>query len=243
MKSLLKSLFLLAVLTTAFCVPELKELYIREYVGSQVFKLTNIEMTGGGTGFVVKVPGGKTVLMTNSHVCEGIQKNSASSKIMATQGDKKFYLKVIKIYKKHDLCAIEAPKGYIGLSLGSEPTIGQLITIVGHPRLKPLTLSHGQIISEELVQIAVKQVSNPNECKDGTQVYYVPFYGILCVKTYPAIATNARAMPGNSGSPLVDSLGHVVAVLFCSDNEVFDGGAVPLRFLEAFLLDLSKLKL
>jgi S1-C subfamily serine protease len=243
MKSLLKSLFLLAVLTTAFCVPELKELYIREYAGSQVFRLTNVEMTGGGTGFVVKVPGGKTVLMTNSHVCEGIQKNSASSKILATQGDKKFYLKIIKIYRKHDLCAIEAPKGYRGLSVGSEPTIGQLITIVGHPRLKPLTLSHGQIIAEELVQIPVKQVSHPSQCDAGTKAMAVPFYGILCVKTYSTTSTNARAMPGNSGSPVVDSLGQVVAVLFCSDNEIFDGGAVPLRFLEAFLLDLSKLKL
>jgi S1-C subfamily serine protease len=242
MKSVLNSLLLLAILATSFCVPELKELYIRQMVGSQVFRLTNVEMTGGGTGFVVKVPNSDPVIMTNSHVCEGILKNSKSSKILATQDGKKFYVKVIKIYRKHDLCAIEAPKGYSGLSVGSEPNIGQLISIVGHPRLRPLTISRGQIIGEDMVQIATKQVSSPDQCSRSEKAVAVPFYGILCVKEYAATSTNARAMPGNSGSPVVDSLGRVVAVLFCSDNEIFDGGAVPLRFLQAFLLDLAKLK-
>lgn len=240
MKLFGKLLSLLSIFTLVFFSDDLKETFTRQYVGSQVFKLTNHEQTGGGTGFVVKIPGKAPVIMTNSHVCLGILKNSKRKTLLGHNSGKQFTLKVLSIFKKHDLCAVEAPKGYRGLSVGDEPSAGQLAAVVGHPSLMPLTVSRGQVIGMEVVQILMEIVDSPEKCEIKDKAIFVPFMGIACVRQYISYSTNIQILPGNSGSPLVDKFGRVIAVMFAGNNDSLWGFAVPNEYLKEFIKQLSK---
>ena len=82
------------------------ESYLYTYKGSSVVKLTKTyNGKRGGTGFQVKAPSGKQYTLTNAHIC------AAGNKLIAhTQYGKKVEVKVIEIYKKHDLCIMDPVK-------------------------------------------------------------------------------------------------------------------------------------
>lgn len=242
--------------------PEYHDMYLRATVGSKVYKIMADLRGGGGTGFQIKAPSGTSYIMTNSHVCQYIEDNdSADNKqTVLVVGDDGEYVKrrIVAISDKTDLCLVEGMPGVEGMSLGHEPDIGEHMVIVGHPHLKPVTLSAGDVIGTEDVQIMdfiIKVKDNPfvemlvptnpdGKCDmPKNQIKAIPIpkelgggeIDVCLTNTMGAYMTAITIYPGNSGSPMVDFFGKVCGVAFAADGSDNYGYAVSFDDLQTFL--------
>jgi S1-C subfamily serine protease len=224
--------------------PEIHSKLLRKSVGDKVYLITNKERTGSGTGFAIKADSGITYIVTNDHVC-GLA--SSDGTISVIDKDKNvFSRRVIERSIYSDLCLVESAPGVEGLSLGSEPSVGQIIASVGHPSGYDLTFSRGEIIQQEdvFINAGIISITGPDgqveltpkemggiseeECSKPKNVIAVNKVSVLnifdiyvktCVnKTDKAYLTNMLIQPGSSGSPIVNFWGHVVGVVFASDR-------------------------
>ena len=111
-------------------------------VGASVVMITNRDANSGGTGFAVQAPSGKSYILTNAHVCIGVERPL----IITFKDNRQVPLRIVEVSKKTDLCLIEAVGNLPALKLSDSLEIGQNIAIVGHPALMDLTLSRGDLI-------------------------------------------------------------------------------------------------
>jgi S1-C subfamily serine protease len=257
---------LAALLTLVARMPEIHSAYLRQVVGSRVYKVQYVKEGGGGTGFQVRAPSGQDYVVTNSHVCNAINQisqklepSAVGSVLLVDDEGNSMRRRIIAISDRTDLCLIEGVPGVRGLSLGNEPALGDTATVVGHPHLRPITLSGGEIIGTEdvkildyimstdnpMVAILIGNEMNPDgKCdmpKQETEDIQLPEeVGGGTVKvcldvTYGAYMTSIVIYPGNSGSPMVDYMGRVVGVAFAGDNSDNYGEVVSFTDLKTFL--------
>ena len=186
---------------------EIHRKYLMNNVSPYIYKITRILFTGsGGTGFLFTV-NGKTHIITNKHVCDGIGLNG----VVQVNSDVGIFWQKYKIDKKHDLCAIKAPKILgEGLKVGSSLFTGQNIYMMGHPFLQPKRLVSGFYFLTE--KVLVQQ--------------YLESYRM-----------HLSSFPGNSGSPILNMWGNVVGVLYAGSSS--DSLAVPLKDLLVFVNSLK----
>lgn len=203
---------------------------IREIVGSNVVKLTAEPYgKGGGTGFVVKTPNGNKLTVTNKHVCDGIR-FTGKGVYATTQDGKVSKLQYIQVHDQADLCILSPVAGLNGLFISNVKHLrnGQEAHVVGHPFLWGLAMTTGEVLSRELVDIAVYRDPDTKECNHGKA-----YYG-FCMAAYWAYATTIKAAPGNSGSPVVDNSGKLIGVLFAG-NDLGYSFIVPVEFLKELI--------
>jgi hypothetical protein len=241
-------------------IPELHNLYLREHVGSKVYKIQAVQNGGGGTGFQLKAPSGINYVVTNSHVCDHIAKvdseeNKGTALVVDDAGNA-VRRRIVAISDETDLCILEGMPGVDGLSLGSEPSMGEEVTVVGHPHLRPLQLSKGEITGTQDVQILDHVISTDNpflaamlnldpnaKCdQPKNEIKTIDLDGfmggkvVLClVVTRDAYMTSVVIYPGNSGSPLINWYGNVIGVAFAADNSDNYGDVVNLTDIKDFL--------
>lgn len=236
--------------------PELHSAYLRNKVGSKVYMIKGVRNGGGGTGFELKAPSGISYIITNSHVCDHVKELSEDKHSVLVGDDDGEYMsrKIIAISDETDLCLIESLPGVQGLSVGSEPEVGDRLTVVGHPKLRPLTLASGEMIGSEDVNILdfVLPTGNPlldlflpikadgtcdkpkNEMKEFTGPDGIVIKACFVV-THDAHMTSITIFPGNSGSPVVDYWGKVVGVAFAASSDDNQGEIISLHDLTDFI--------
>lgn len=148
--------------------------------------------------------------------------------------------------------------GVDGLSMGNEPHKGERATVVGHPHLRPITLSGGEIIGSEDVEIfdyvmsvegnpfvaATAPIKADGKCdqpKNDIKDFPIPqeigggTVKVCFVDTQGAYMTSITIYPGNSGSPMVDFYGRVIGVAFAANGSDNYGEVVSLSDLKDFL--------
>lgn len=235
--------------------PEIHGMYLRSAVGEKVYMIKGKLNGGGGTGFAVQAPSGQSYIVTNSHVCEGALEQSEDKQSLLVVKDDGSVMRrrIIENSDFTDLCLLEGMPGVDGLSLGSEAGLGQTSYVVGHPRLRPMSVSKGEIVGREDVQILSYILPGndfldafaPQLVKDGkcdlpkNQLLEIPETPIgpikLCLNvTKAASMTTIVIFPGNSGSPMVDMFGRVQGVAFASDGTNW-GLSVSLADLQKFI--------
>lgn len=213
-------------------------MYIR-YKMKDVVKITNTE-GAGGTGWVTSsTQSGKTVVITNAHVCE-LQENG---KVFVEYRDDVFLLPVLTVYKKNDLCAITAPNFISGgLDIANGVTEGERVYTTGHPLLEPRTTSAGEYSGKVVIPITRLNIKKeqcsgegfrfigPSELPEIARIFGIES---VCIRFIKAQSSTIIILPGNSGSPDLNIWGNVVGVAFATQET--RSYHVPLEDLKDFL--------
>lgn len=243
-KTILKQLPRVALATAAFVAgaylileaPQFHANYIRNKVGSKTLLISNKEKTGGGTGFYVEAPSGKTYIMTNAHICVGLR-----GEAYADIGDRQVKLSIIEVSQTTDLCLLESVGNQQGLKVASSLETGEIMGLVGHPALMPLTLIKGELIGYMDVMMPVPPEFCLNNKLGGPwavkEVEVLPGIKIpFCLgEVAKAGQTTLVALGGNSGSATVNFFGNIVGVLFASRSDANWGLVVSLEDINQFL--------
>jgi S1-C subfamily serine protease len=216
--------------------PEIHGLYLRYKVGNKVYMIQGRRNGGGGTGFAAKAPSGQSYIVTNSHVCEGaLEQSEDKTALLVTNGNTSMRRKIIENSDFTDLCILEGLPGVEGLSISGEPDLGETLATVGHPLLRPLSVSKGEIVGshdaeimdyimsgnkriDELVHTSDKKCDLPkNKIVEENDIFFGQVK--LCnTVTKDVYLSTIVIFPGNSGSPVVDFWGDVVGVAFAADK-------------------------
>jgi S1-C subfamily serine protease len=243
LKYLLLIPLILGIGYTIFKAPQLHKNYLRKHVGSSVVEVVKLDeagnILGGGTGFSVKAPNGDKFIITNAHVCDMYKGKMA---VIQLPNGELVFRNILKISPDTDLCLIENVNYLPSLSLAKETYVGQIIAIVGHPELLPLSISYGDMLMKIDQQIFLgvigenitkEQCSQPKNKIVNAQSIWGPVD--ICLEVVPAYITTAFSLPGNSGSPVVDWTGKVTGVLFAGNDDTHWGLVIPLEDLRRFL--------
>lgn len=198
-----------------------------------VVMLTNMEQTGGGTGFEVR-SGDRSFVLTNAHVCDSV-KGDLMLAHSPTIGQA--LARKIKSSEKYDLCLMES-LGLEPLDLTDRrPVAYNDVIAVGHGLLGPATPTVGQFLEEgiiELGRIADEEGCKANETERKIDVIF--FQISVCMRAMQVGVTSTIIYPGNSGSPAVDEDGEVVGIYNAGSQESHRGVYVPTRHIKEFLL-------
>ena len=190
-----------------------------------------------GTGFLVRLAGGQTAVVTNNHVCAAGVK-VASGMFTVINGTPVYGLTVLKSTSKPDLCVLIS--NFIPTVPAIEVTApvyayGQRLVIVGFPLNGPQEPSVGYYV-RHLRGLKIGSIMYENDSCDGT-VQVTPF-GNVCVITQDLEATTVPAYPGNSGSPVFDASGACVGVINSTAQENYHGNFIAGKEVLQFLRGL-----
>jgi S1-C subfamily serine protease len=217
--------------------------HIRSKVGSKVVMIMNLQQEAGGTGWFFKAQSGKVVIITNKHVCKLA---SPSGELLVFEEGSKIptHVNVVSVDPKHDLCAITAPKRIRdGLSLSSGEEVGNTVYVVGHPNLRPLVVTKGELIDKEYYSAvgshvyAIGEEPLPSSCTGKIVERDLVIAKIkYCIEYDLSYRISAISYRGSSGSPVVNKWGNVIGVLFAvSEAVVNDTAIVKLEHLKEFV--------
>jgi hypothetical protein len=166
------------------------------------------------------------------------------------------YRNVVYRHPNHDLCLVEALPGYEGLNVGGYPELGEVVALVGHPGLRPLSLARGEIIGNRSINLIyavnakkefcigehydVEQLAKKpkltNEEIDAIFFMLIRGYDTMCYARHlRSKMLNGISYGGNSGSPVVNFWGQVNGVLYAGGRHVTDSYVVPLYYLKSML--------
>ena len=229
-----------AILLTGLAGDMVHSKYIEHYIGQNslyIQSMPDSKEQGSGTAFQVVAPSGKKYILSNAHVCE-----LRNDKDMVMIYDKKnshrlMPRRVIEVYQKHDLCLIEALPGYPGLEIADSLSIGEPIIAIGYPLGDAMNISRGRVKDFSFINLlAYKPLEEcTGENESVQKIPFFIFYIDACVVTYSSVQTDLVIFGGNSGSPVVNMFGNVVAVIFAGNTRTNWGSAVPLDHVKEFL--------
>ena len=235
------SILLVSVVGSVFGTSILNNVHLKylRYLGKDTVLIRN--STGAGaTGFLIKGKSGKYHIMTNGHVC-GLQENG---KLLATYRGDTYVVNVESKYPFNDLCSISAP-GQVssGFTIAKSREYGESAYSIGHPLLEPLSVAAGELSGPVTVSILVGLNLPKEQCQGVTYEYkddlggLAALFGInsACIRHLEAEASTLSIQPGNSGSPVVNIYGHVIAVVFAANESGTRSYLVPLSNLAEFI--------
>lgn len=226
--------FIVAAIS-AIAVPLAYNDAIYSVVGPKVVELLAIDGRGGGTGFLIETKKG-TKLLTNAHVCELADKDGHLKAYFENGYE---YDVTIKAVDKDgaDLCLLDAPEGYQGLTLNSAPPkMQEWVEALGHPMLEPLQVMDGYIIARESITSNEKIVDQEHCTGLGKRFYYdLDQKQGYCLWTEMSYSSTIVVAPGASGSPVVNIYGKVVAVVFAYNTETHHAHLILWSAIRDFL--------
>lgn len=155
---------------------------------------------------------GKVRIVTNKHICD------------QSEGEREIFIKnrkyqILDISKTQDLCIIKSDRD-IGLEVAAQDVQDtDRVILVGHPRGLSLTIREGYVM------------------ESGASTFDWISEDAVNYKMISAIS-----YPGNSGSPVTNSNGEVVGVLFAGSSMfITEGLIVPYETLIKYLSITYKL--
>lgn len=124
---------------------------VREYTNQASSVVPLMGLFGGGTGFVVRAPSGKSYILTNAHVCQVA---------LMVEADRRFPMEIIEVDANSDLCLVEARGISPALEVATEePDAHDNVHIIGYGMLLGNTLSEGHYVGR--IQGPILRVESP----------------------------------------------------------------------------------
>jgi hypothetical protein len=168
---------------------------------------------------------GERFTLTNRHCCQALSRKNKSKKERQASFTR-FDLvgqyaqiddtlqEILSLDKKHDLCILTPDLTKASLKVAKSFRINEPVHVIGHPRGMPQTIRAGRIVS---VESHIFPWVNKRHKLDSFLISNIG-YG------------------GNSGSPVVDRFGQLVAVVFAGSHVYHtEMLAVPLAAVREFL--------
>jgi large subunit ribosomal protein L28 len=169
--------------------------YFRSVIGDSVVKImvyNQLVHVSNGTGFQVESPSGKKYIVTNNHVCSRSHINSNVTII--SQKGIVFFRKILKQSEHTDLCIIEPADELPSLGIADGYIVGEPVRTIGYPASGPLVMLSGEIIGSTWLPLGI--------------------HG----EPASAVMTSVFAIPGSSGSPVINIFGKVSGIVFATRN-------------------------
>lgn len=220
MKYLAILIILLSSNVLFHCGKELHKSLFYKTVAQSVVEIDALDpmgkLLGGATGWETISDSGKPIIITNAHVCgmySEIGDYSGYANIKLPSGEM-VRRKILGLSRFTDLCAIEGAEMLKPLNIAYHKHFGQIVTVVGHPLLKPTRIVYGFLGFEEVVNMGIF----------GPLIDYENITNIV--------------LPGNSGSPACNLEGKVIGVVSATNSENYRGLIIPLEDLRDFLATL-----
>ena len=212
MKNIILVLIVAASIFSCNKKPVKKEFNLVESVAQHVvsFNVASLDNRRLATGFHVEYQD-KVFIMTNKHVCDA-SRNIYNHNYIQFED---YVGKIIAIDTRHDLCLVTSNRksGLKISSLASKPL--DKLLLIGFPRGLGKTVRYGHHVDTEYI--------------------YAPW--IKPETLYESINASFISYGGNSGSPVCNMKGEVVAILFAGDPRYHtEGSLVPLKYIKSFLL-------
>ncbi len=171
----------------------------------------------GGTGFLLQTDQGVTVILTNRHICM----MDESPFLIAQQGRQVFAVRKVSISRRADVCVVMAPPDITAsrtpyILAKRELNPGDQVAVFGHPFLRPLTMNYGSYTNTSREPIGPNFEFAPDKVMSMARIDFM-------------------VMPGNSGSPVIDTNGLVAGIIFAMEGPDRIGLFVPLSEIKHFL--------
>lgn len=207
---------------------------------SVTVKITNKKKSSGGSGVIYKSTERSSYILTNSHVCNVLEKGGL---VITEQNEHN--VEQYKQSKVHDICVVRVI-GNLGVNTvmaASSPDFGDEAIISGHPFLLPTAITKGHISKH----IDIKLLIGTEKCTEREQedMGFLCFWfgGMPLIKTFTATTSTALISPGNSGSGVFNSEGEIIGLAFAGIGRgISQAFIVPLSHLKAFLRESKTLK-
>ena len=225
------------IVMLALLIPKIHDSYIRRNTAKHVYMVTDRKERGGGTGFAVTAPSGKSYILTNAHICK--MENRRKVLKVRQAGMNRFVPKrIIERSRRTDLCLIEGFPNSGGLQLADNVRLRESITFVGHPLLNPIVVRQGEILARQSIDI----VDDLSRARCRPPRYKMKKIDMnrgpkrrMCVESVDSYITDVEVYGGSSGSAAVDKFGQVVGIVFATDTRSNWGAIIPLDHIKSFL--------
>lgn len=223
--------FFVFVAAVSIQAPYAHKKYIRTIAENSTVQLYGEKGTGSGSHVSFN---NKTVILTNRHVCE--LADSHGKIIVELYDGSRHKQKVIKKDEVHDLCIVEGIKDSKGIELADSAEIGETFYTLGHPRGEKLNVASGEYFANETIALE-KGYEPDGSCKGREEEFEFFFLKLkVCVADFESVQFSTPTYPGNSGSPIVNKYGKLVAVVFAGNPQIENMGfGVPLNYVKDFL--------
>lgn len=204
--------------------------YILSLVEDKIYYLVSDNFRTTSIAFLVTTPSKKTVLLATAHACD----SSESSHVMLLYEKKLlsyFPVKILKIGDDNDLCLLEPStelQKQKGLEVSAKKDVDldqslAFLVSMSIDKKHSLLLNEGQLQHRAIIKVFGYIIDSEEKAQKCTlsKNIILPFkFLFIDVQTCWYILngrfSNLFAVPGLSGSPVLDENGHVIGVISAS---------------------------
>lgn len=238
MKKLIRVLILLSFVAAILLpvAPQVAHKILKNH--AKIVMIMSPKFRGGGTGFHIQAPSGRTYIMTNRHVCEvgqykafkkiPVRKDENGKIIYAKKGVGLRYVKIVdgfdvkerailKVSQKHDLCLIQPTKKNGIMRIGTPIDLLPVLT-AGFGGLDSISANIGYRNGPHMASV----------CYESAFLFGCTDLRFMKTDAYTFIVRG-----GHSGSPVISPLGSLVGVVFAGSGR--ETLVVPIKFVTDFL--------